>query len=167
VHVATHAVMNVRNPMFSRVELARGSSGGPDDDGRLEVHELLGMTVTSRLVVLSGCETGVGAAWSTQFDRGEDYATLAQAFLYAGARSVVATLWRVEDEGAAVFAERFYRHLRQLTPAVALARAQTEMMRDSRYTAPFYWAAYQLSGDGGPGLFAREGASARLTSFRR
>jgi CHAT domain-containing protein len=147
VHVATHAVMNARNPMFSGVELARGPSGTPDDNGRLEVHELLALTVSSPLVVLSGCETGVGSAWSTQFDRGEDYATLAQAFLYAGTRSVVATLWRIEDDGAAAFAKRLYQHLRHSPPAEALARAQLETMRDARHAAPFYWAAYQLSGD--------------------
>ena len=74
--------MNSRNSLFSRIELTPGS-GEPGDDGRLEVHELLRLRIRSPLVFLSGCETGVGAAWSNQFARGEDYATLAQAFLYA------------------------------------------------------------------------------------
>jgi CHAT domain-containing protein len=148
VHVATHGVMNLRNPMFSRVELAR-NAGRPEDDGRLEVHELLELRISAPLVFLSGCETGVGAAWSTQFARGEDYATLAQAFLYAGARSVMATLWRIGDEGAAAFAERFYARLSAVGPAEALAVAQRELLQSSRYAAPYYWAAYQVSGDGG------------------
>jgi CHAT domain-containing protein len=101
-------------------------------------------------VFLSGCETGVGIAGSNQFARGEDYSTLAQAFLYAGARNVMATLWRVEDDGAAVLAERFYAHLSALPPAEALAAAQRDLLQTGRYSAPFYWAAYQLSGDGRP-----------------
>jgi CHAT domain-containing protein len=149
VHVATHGVMNPRNPMFSRIELAPGSGAG-EDDGRLEVHELLALHILSPLVFLSGCETGVGASWFTQFARGEDYATLAQAFLYAGARNVAATLWPIGDKGAAVFAERFYGHFPALAPAEALAAAQREMLRDKRYASPYYWAGYQVFGQGEP-----------------
>jgi CHAT domain-containing protein len=141
--------MNSRNSLFSRVELARGT-GGSRDDGRLEVHEVLALRVRAPLVVLSGCETGVGAAWSTQFARGEDYATLAQAFLYAGTRNVMATLWRIGDQGAAAFAERFYRHLALMPPADALAAAQQDLLKSPRYGSPYYWAAYQVSGDGKP-----------------
>jgi CHAT domain-containing protein/tetratricopeptide (TPR) repeat protein len=149
VHVATHGVMNLRNPMFSRIELA-GGAGSPGDDGRLEVHELLELRIHAPLVFLSGCETGVGAAWSTQFARGEDYATLAQAFLYAGARSVMGTLWRIGDEGAAAFAERFYLHLSREGSPEALASAQRELLHSAPFAAPYYWSAYQLSGDGEP-----------------
>jgi CHAT domain-containing protein len=149
VHLATHGIMNSRNPMFSRIELAPGR-GGANDDGRLEVHELLGLRIGAPLVFLSGCETGVGTSWSTQFARGEDYATLAQAFLYAGARTVAATLWQIGDDGAAVFAERFYAQLRTMAPAEALAAAQREMLRGSRYASPYYWAGYQVIGESEP-----------------
>jgi CHAT domain-containing protein len=164
VHVAGHGVMNATNPMFSRIELAPGN-GSPEDDGRLEVHDLLDLSVTSRLVFLSGCETGVGTAWSSGFTRGEDYATLAQAFLYAGAGSVIATLWRVEDDGAAAFAERFYRQLETASPAVALAAAQREMLADPRYRAPYHWAAYSLNGVGDHAPDARAGATVSVRSI--
>jgi CHAT domain-containing protein len=147
VHIATHGLMNARNPMFSRIELARGT-GDPHDDGRLEVHELLGMHIDATLVFLSGCETGLGAAGSTRFAQGEDYASLAQAFLYAGARSVVSTVWPIGDAGAAEFASRFYAHLRSESPPEALASAQRDLFRSPRYRAPYYWAAYQVIGDG-------------------
>ena len=150
VHVATHGVMNARSPMFSRLELAPGA-GQPSDDGRFEIHELLGMRVRSPLVFLSGCETALGASWSTSFARGEDYATLAQAFLFAGAGSVVATLWRIDDEGAAAFASAFYDAARTRPPLDALASAQRSLLRDPRYarfSTPRYWAAYVLAGDG-------------------
>jgi CHAT domain-containing protein len=148
VHVATHGVMNARNPMFSRIELSRGNAPGSADDGHLEVHEVLRLRVSSPLVFLSGCETGAGAAGTTQWSRGEDYATLAQAFLYAGTRDVIATLWQIQDDGAADFAGRFYGHLRSLSSADALAETQREMIRDPRFSAPYYWASYVISGEG-------------------
>jgi CHAT domain-containing protein len=147
VHVASHGVLNPINPMFSRLELAPGD-GTAENDGRLEVHELMELSISSPLAFLSGCETGLGVAWTTDFARGEDYTTIAQSFLYAGAQNVVATLWRIEDAGAAVFAARFYQHLRDRAPADALAEAQRDTRNDPRYASPYYWAAYVLSGEG-------------------
>jgi CHAT domain-containing protein len=149
VHVASHAMLNTSAPMFSRIELAPGAGAGPDNDGRLEVHELLGLTIRSPLVFLSGCETGVGSAGSNSYEAGEDYVMLAQAFLYAGANNVVATLWRVEDRSASDFAAAFYGELRSHDPEVALARAQRHLLADPAYRAPFHWAAYRISGGGG------------------
>jgi CHAT domain-containing protein len=145
VHVAGHGVMNPRNPMFSRIEMAQGS-GSPEDDGRLEVHELLTMRIHAPLVFLSGCETGVASAWSTEFSNGEDYSTLAQGFMYAGAQSVIATLWRIQDEGAAALAERFYGNLKEMAAPEALATAQRDLLRGSPYQRPYYWAGYTLTG---------------------
>jgi CHAT domain-containing protein len=146
VHVATHGELNAHSPMFSQVALAAGRRGDHRDDGRLEVHELLGLRVRSSLVFLSGCETGIGSAWSTSFSPGEDFTTLAQGFLYAGAGSVVATLWRIEDDAAAALAERFYAGLQRTSAPEALAEAQRAMLRDPRFALPFDWAAYTVSG---------------------
>ncbi|HEX5577046.1 MAG TPA: CHAT domain-containing tetratricopeptide repeat protein, partial [Gemmatimonadaceae bacterium] len=167
LHLATHSVLNVQNPLFSRIELARSSESQPrtsTNDGRVSVHELIAMRTRAPLVFLSGCETALGSAWSSDFMRGEDYATLSQALLYAGARSAIATLWRINDESAAVFAGHFYRSLKSLPPAEALAKAQQNMLIDRRYRAPYHWAAYQVAGSGDRitldekrwwGLFAR------------
>ena len=150
VHLATHGILNARSPMFSRLELARAAGDTSlDDDGRLEVHELLDLTIRSPLVFLSGCETGAGTAWSTSFAPGEDYATLAEAFLFAGARNVIATLWRIEDRGAATFAETFYENAQHAGPVEALAAAQRALIADKALASPYYWAAYVISGDGG------------------
>ena len=111
VHVATHGVLNARNPMFSRIELARPPVTSPENDGRFEVHELLGLTVRSPMVFFSGCETGAGKEWTEDPVLGTADLTLAQAVLAAGAQQVVSTLWRIDDAGAAEFAEQFYRHL--------------------------------------------------------
>jgi CHAT domain-containing protein len=112
------------------------------------MHELLRLTVNSPLVFLSGCETGLGGAWSTPFETGEDFTTVGQALLLAGAANVVATLWRIDDAGASVFAGRFYEAARRMPPAEALAEAQRAMIVDSRYANPYYWAAYDVSGTG-------------------
>ncbi len=152
VHVATHALMNARNPLFSRLELATNDDGASDDNGRLEVHELLGLRFQSPLVFLSGCETGLGASWSTQFETGQDYTTIAQALLFAGARNVVATLWRIDDDGAAEFASRFYSARQTLGAPEAVARAQREMIADPRWRSPYLWAAYEVNGGGVEGF---------------
>ena len=153
IHLATHGTLNIQNPLFSRIELAR--SGRTEiressNDGRLSVHEIIAMRTASPLVFLSGCETALGTAWSTDFAKGEDYATLSQALLYSGAGGVIATLWRINDASAAVFARHFYRSLRTLPPEEALAAAQQNMLIDARYRAPYFWAAYQLAGSGKP-----------------
>jgi CHAT domain-containing protein len=155
VHLATHGVLNARSPLFSRVELApgRGPGRGSADDGRLEVHEVDRAAIESRLVFLSGCETGLGAAGAVGASAGEDYATLARAFLHAGADNVIATLWRIEDQGGAAFATSFYRELAGGRPphgrvTEALALAQRDLLRQARYRSPFYWAGYQVTGSG-------------------
>ncbi|MEE8594356.1 MAG: CHAT domain-containing protein [Gemmatimonadota bacterium] len=148
VHFASHAVMNTRNPLFSRLELAPGRSERTNDDGRLEIHEILDLQIKTPLIYLSGCDTGLGPATATRFDSGEDYSTLAQSFLYVGAQNVLATLWRVEDRSAALLAGYFYEELRELLPPQALARAQLRMISHPEFSDPFYWAGYRLNGNG-------------------
>lgn len=147
VHVATHGILNAHSPMFSRLELARG---GPraEDDGRLEVHELLGLSIGSPLVFLSGCETGAAVEWTDDPVRGTGDLTIAQAVLSAGASNVIVTLWRIDDAGAAEFASKFYRSLEHQGAVAALAAAQREMAADPRWASPYYWAGYALSGEG-------------------
>jgi CHAT domain-containing protein len=150
VHIASHGTLDPDSPMFSSVELAAPREAGAhdDDDGRLETHEVLGLDIRSRLVFLSGCETALGSSWSTSYSRRDDYATLAQAFLFAGADNVVATLWRIDDRAAAELATQFYAGLATSSPFDALATAQRSLIRSGTYAAPYYWAAYTVSGSG-------------------
>jgi CHAT domain-containing protein len=165
VHVATHGVLNAANPMFSRIELARA---GPNaaDDGRLEAHEVLGLTIRSPLVYLSGCETGAGPLWADSPVRGTAELTLAQAFLSAGAANVILTLWRIDDAGAGAFAGRFYQLLQRMPLAEALAVAQRETAGDSRYHSPYYWAGYLLTGAGRLGPGAQTASTASVGSLQ-
>jgi CHAT domain-containing protein len=150
VHVATHGVLNAANPLFSRLELASSSKVAhvASNDGRLEVHELISLGVKSSLVFLSGCETSAIETWLDDPVRGAQHTTLAQALLFAGAGNVVGTLWRIDDAGAAAFAEQFYASLRTEGPITAMATAQRALARGRQYANPHYWASYLLVGVG-------------------
>lgn len=156
VHIASHGILNPRNPMFSRIELARGNGNSSSDDGRLEVHEVLKLSINSPLVVLSGCETAVADDWSGEPLRPAGIASLAQAFLQSGAGSVLATLWRIDDAGSAALVSRFYELTGDADVAHALARAQRETIRDPRYSAPYYWAGFVLAGGSPTRIFTQE-----------
>jgi len=159
VHFATHAYVDDRSPFDSGLvlsipeELAEGR-----DNGLLQVWEIFeSVRLDADLVVLSACETGIG-----EIRGGEGIIGLTRAFQYAGARSVLASLWRVDDEATAELMQRFYRHLRSgKTKDEALRAAQLELIRsplrvpDGRggwtrrnAAAPYFWAALQLVGDG-------------------
>jgi CHAT domain-containing protein len=143
IHLATYGVLNRDNPLFSFVELMpqRG------DDGRLEVHDVFGLRLRARLVVLSACQTGLGAGALADVPAGDDWVGLIQAFLFAGASHVLATLWPVQDRATADLMTRFYTALAAGQPeAEALAEAQRAMLSKPATAHPFYWAGFTLSG---------------------
>jgi CHAT domain-containing protein/tetratricopeptide (TPR) repeat protein len=141
VHLATYGVLNKHNPLFSYVELSKS----PDEDGRLEVHEVFGLTLNARLLVLSACQTGLAAGALGDVPPGDDWVGLVQGFLYAGAGNVVATLWPVADVATARLMERFYRELAAgRSEAEALALAQRVAVREPDTAHPFYWAGFTL-----------------------
>ena len=141
VHLATHGVLNKNNPLFSYVSLG----GGGGEDGRLEVHEVYGLTLGARLVVLSACQTGLGAGELADVPPGDDWVGLVEGFLYAGAGHVLGTLWPVADVTTARFMERFYGQLAAgQAEADALAAAQRAAARQPQTAHPFYWAGFTL-----------------------
>jgi CHAT domain-containing protein len=143
VHVASHGYHNSQNPLFSRMVVGN-ARGAALDDGRLDVHEILGLQTTSPLVFLSGCETGLGSGAGSAFELQSEEGSLAQAFLVAGVQSVVATLWRVDDAQAVDLATSFYRHLQSgASPGDALANAQRDAIRKQ---SGYSWGAYTVSG---------------------
>jgi CHAT domain-containing protein len=144
VHIASHGFHNSQNPLFSRMIVGSSRRAGAADDGRLEVHEILGLKTTSRLVFLSGCETGLGSGTENAFEQGSEEGSLAQAFLVAGAQAVVATLWRVDDEESVELAKSFYRQIGLgATPDEALAIAQRNAINSQ---SGYSWGAYTVSG---------------------
>lgn len=143
VHVATYGVLNKHNPLFSFVELAREGN----EDGRLEVHEVFGLTLNARLLVLSACQTALGSGAIADVPPGDDWVGLVQGFLYAGAANVLATLWSVEDRATATLMSSFYRELNSgRSESEALAAAQRASLRNPRTAHPFYWAGFVMNG---------------------
>jgi CHAT domain-containing protein len=139
LHIASYGILNKHNPLFSFVELAATDT----DDGRLEVHEVYGMELTGQLIVLSACQTALGSGSIGDVPPGDDWVGLVQAFLYAGAGGVLASLWPVEDRATATLMRHFYRSLGTgRSVAAALAAAQRAMLRDDPSLHPFYWAGF-------------------------
>jgi len=139
LHFATHVVRDPANPLFSYIDLLEGDG----EDGRLEAHEVFGLSLEADLVVLSSCESGLG-----RLTRGDEVLGLTEAFLFAGAGAVVSTLWRVDDRASSLLMERFYRHLAELPPEEALRRAQLDLLggpAGSEFRAPYFWAPFVLT----------------------
>jgi CHAT domain-containing protein len=143
VHLATVGVLNQQNPLFSFVQLA----SSPAADGRLEVHEVFGLSLTAELVVLSACQTLLASGALTDVPSGDDWVGLARAFLHAGAARVLASLWAVEDDATALLMERFYAEYQSGSPpAAALAAAQRALLSVPATSHPYHWAGFELIG---------------------
>jgi CHAT domain-containing protein/Tfp pilus assembly protein PilF len=146
LHLSTHGYFNMKNPLLSGLQLE------PDEnnDGLLEVHEILGLSLDARLVTLSACETGMGSGFFNEIPAGDEFVGLTRAFLVAGSHSVLATLWEVDDRSTVKLMEGFYNRLvqpdRSGNQAAALAKIQRELKSSTNYQHPFYWAPFVLVG---------------------
>jgi CHAT domain-containing protein/Tfp pilus assembly protein PilF len=140
LHFACHGLLDARFPLDSALALSPGENG---DNGLLQAWEVIErVRLDADLVTLSACETGLGRNIG-----GEGLIGLARAFQYAGARSVLASLWEVSDRSTALLMERFYGGLKRgLSKDEALRAAQAEVRQQAAYAHPYHWAAFQLSG---------------------
>ena len=133
LHLATHSGLS---PSLNQtyIELS---------DGPFTLEQVYGLHLRPRCrVVLSSCESALG-----QTDPGREVSSLATAFLVGGASSVVATLWRVEDDTSRVFFQRFYPHLLRLgSTSKALRQTRLDSLADPKSREPWGWGAYQLIG---------------------
>jgi len=131
LHLACHAQFRWDNPLFSSLRLA---------DGWLTVRDAYDLQLNSGLVTLSACETGVNT-----IAPGDELIGLARGFLSAGSRSVLISLWTVDDDATAVFMADFYRNLIAVSsPAAALRAAQTKLLKE--FSHPFFWSPFVLVG---------------------
>lgn len=139
LHIATHGYIDALRPRLSALALSRESAAQPDS-GVFGLLDILGTRTTSRLVVLSACDTSRGRLLP-----GEGRLGLAQAFLQSGAASVLASYWRIGDASTAAFMSSFYKYLLtdELTAAAALRRAQLDELSAGR---SYDWAAFALFG---------------------
>jgi CHAT domain-containing protein len=136
LHFAVHGELREDDPLNSGLLLA------PDgkEDGRLRVGEIFSLNLKADTVVLSACESGLG-----KINRGDEIIGLTRAFIYAGTPSVITTLWKVNDRASYELMEGFYSNLRTMKKSQALRQAQLKTMQE--FPHPFFWAAYELTGE--------------------
>src|SRR5438552_5553483 len=143
VHIAAHGLFRLDAPNFSHIKLA---------DRELSAIEVFNLDLSScSLVTLSACETGRAVIGGV-----DEVIGLGRGFLYAGAASLLPTLWKVDDASSAELMELFYQNLlSKKTKAAALAEAQREFVARARAATqpyrvhPYFWAAFHLIGDYG------------------
>lgn len=145
VHFATHGLLNPAYPKLSGLALSQLDAKGQAQPGMLRMLDAYRLELNADLVTLSGCRTALGKEI-----RGEGLVGLSRGFMYAGARRVLASLWQVNDDATAELMKRFYQGMlgeKKLKPAAALREAQIEMMKNTRWSSPYYWAAFTLQGE--------------------
>ena len=131
LHIASHAAFRADNPMLSSLRLA---------DGDLTFYDVFNLRLEADLVVLSGCNTGLVAVGA-----GDELHGLLRGFLYAGAPSLLISMWAADDAATASLMRTFYTELQQGAPARAALRAAQRAALD-RYPHPYYWAPFTLLG---------------------
>jgi CHAT domain-containing protein len=138
LHLALHGFVDTDYP--DRSALVFAPSNDKTDDGMLQIREIRNLHLNARLVTLSACDTGVGPV-------GEDgVANIVNAFIEAGADSVVSTLWELEDHATEQLMEAFYANLSKgESKGDALRDAQRALLKEGY--SPFYWASFELVGD--------------------
>lgn len=143
-HFATHASVDADNQDFSflafaNAELLRNSN-------KISVQDLYGLSLPAQMVVLSACQTGIGPN-----QRGEGLASLARGFAYAGAKSIIPSLWKVNDLATSEIMVSFYEYLKEGIPKdEALQKAKLDFINrqvENDHSHPFYWASFVALGD--------------------
>ena len=136
IHIASHGEFDSVSPLFSALKLR----ADPQADGNLRANEVTELRLNAQLVTLSACQTGLG-----KIEKGDEVIGLNRAFIYAGTRAIVSSLWRVSDVSTAIMIKHFYRNYVAKGKADSLAEAQRQVKRF--YPHPSYWAGFALTGD--------------------
>jgi CHAT domain-containing protein len=146
IHFATHGLFNEHRPRYSGLVLSPAPGSG--DDGFLSLGEVFSLDMPCEQVVLSACSSALGEQVS-----GEGILGLTRAFIYSGARSVVAALWEVAGQATSFFMRDFYSEIAVAGDrAAALAEAKRRMIRRGDggdgldYSHPYFWSAFVLTG---------------------
>jgi len=147
LHVASHGILNEQNPLFSKLIFYPHETDSVND-GFLNTGEVFNLEIPAEMVVLSACNTGVGEVLT-----GEGVISLANSFFYAGAKSLVMTLWTANDQSSAVIMDNFYHNLKLgNSKSQALTNAKLEYLEqaDGLFSHPYYWAHFVFNGDDRP-----------------
>jgi CHAT domain-containing protein len=157
IHFASHVRPDELHPERSSIVMAPSAG----EDGYLQAREIERLRLRSCLVVVSGCRSAGG-----RLVGGEGTLGLSHALYGAGARSLLLSLWDVDDAATAELMDAFYDELAEAPVGEALRRAQVRLLRSRRWSAPAHWAGFFVSGDASQRveLAPRPGAAPRLTA---
>lgn len=144
VHFATHGFLDSEHPELSGIVLSSVDPGGQVKNGLMPLHDIYSLDLSAELTVLSACQTALG-----KDIKGEGLVGLTHSFISAGSNSVAASLWKVDDRATAVLMADFYDSMLQqgMPPAAALRSAKLKLMKDKRWSAPYFWAGFVLQGE--------------------
>jgi CHAT domain-containing protein/tetratricopeptide (TPR) repeat protein len=144
VHLASHSLVDTAHPELSAIVLSMVDEDGVPMDGLLLLRDIYETKLSAELVVLSACDTALGKEI-----RGEGILGLTRGFFHAGARRVIASLWKVDDRATRELMRRLYEGIFRdgLAPGAALRQAQLAMSADPRWMFPFYWSGFELHGE--------------------
>ena len=142
MHFATHGNLDYED--FSKSYLTMAGNTAKNEDGMLTLEELWGMEVMSHLniVVLSACQTAV-----TKGSDESSPVSPASGFLQNGVKSVIATLWKVDDEATSLLMNDFYTNIKTMDAVDAKRMAQSKLASNPKFSHPYYWGAMVLIGD--------------------
>jgi CHAT domain-containing protein/Tfp pilus assembly protein PilF len=143
IHFACHSLLDEKFPFRSALVLAIDNNS--DEDGFLQVREIYNLRLSADMIVLSACQTGKG-----RLENVEGVLGLPRIFFYCGARSVVSSLWKINDKSTTQFMSNFYKYISEgKSKSQALRLAKIKMI-NSKYSHPFFWASFVLYGDSSP-----------------
>ncbi|NNK51874.1 MAG: CHAT domain-containing protein [Xanthomonadales bacterium] len=144
IHFATHGRIDSRYPALSELVFSQIDERGNRRDGSLRLHDIYNLRLKADLVAMSACDTALGRQIA-----GEGLTGLTQGFIFAGSRSVLASLWQVPDRATAELMSRFYQNLldKNQKPATALRNAQLELASTPRWRSPYFWSGFVLQGE--------------------
>lgn len=144
LHLATHGILDPKRPELSGFFLSMVDASQHELDGFMTVQDVYSLNAPVDLVVLSACRTALG-----KDVRGEGLIGLTRGFMHAGASSVAASLWKVDDEATAELMKEFYANMLQkgMTPGTALRAAQNTIRGNSPWQSPHFWAAFTIQGE--------------------
>jgi len=144
MHIGTHAESNNQYPEYSRLFFAKNLDA-PQEENSVYLHELYNYSLNTDLTVLTACETG-----KPGFFPGEGMISLAHAFNYAGSRSILTGLWKIDEQSSVAIVKEFYRKLKRGMPKdVALQQAKLNYLQNNkgRLLTPQYWAGLVIIGN--------------------
>lgn len=142
-HFATHGVSKTFQNGLSGIVLSLVDQSGNYIDGILSVDAITNLNINTELVTLSACETALGEEFA-----GEGPIGIARAFMYAGAKRAVVSLWKVDDEATSKLMTKFYSYVfTGHSYSDALRLAQIDIRKNPKWRHPFFWGAFIIQGE--------------------